>query len=247
MCSGMAISVTAWEKHKPQGTAGIRYPPKHHYTTPGGLRNRREEGDAATLRVEPALQDEGGGELIDFAAGSLARVVAGSFEGGVRLGGREALVPEMNGEAGAVCARGVFALLAGGLGKERLEFIDKAMDALGLAAAISGEVQRIANDNAGAVVTACEPEDGALIAAGLGALDGEQRLRNAEGIGERDTDAAGADIEAEPRLELCAHAANDSHGSGERPHDALRRELRVVLAAYTAGIQAGLQSRECFD
>jgi hypothetical protein len=213
----MAISVTAWEKHKPQGTAGIRYPPKHHYTTPGGLRNRREEGDAATLRVEPALQDEGGGELVDFAAGSLARVVAGSFESGVCLGGGEALVPEMNGEPGAVCGRGVFALLAGGLGKERLEFIDKAMDALGLAAAISGEVQRIANDNTGAVVTACEPEDGALIAAGLGALDGEQRLRNAEGIGERDTDAAGADIEAEPRLELCAHAANDSHGSGERP------------------------------
>jgi hypothetical protein len=81
------------------------------------------------------------------------------------------------------------------------------MDALGLAAAISGEVQRIADDDAGAVVTACESEDGALIAAGLGALDGEERLRNAERIGERDTDAAGADIEAEPRLELRAHAA----------------------------------------
>jgi hypothetical protein len=69
--------VTAWEKHKPQGTAGIRYPPKDHYTTPDGLRNRWEEGDAATLRVEPALQNEGGGELVDFAAVSLARVVAG--------------------------------------------------------------------------------------------------------------------------------------------------------------------------
>jgi hypothetical protein len=125
----------------------------------------------------------------------------------MRLGGGEALVPEMNGEAGAVCGRGVFALLDGGLGKERLEFIDKAVDPLGLAAAISGEVQRIADDDAGTVVTACQPEDGALIAAELGALDCEERLRNAECIRERDTDAAGADIEAEPRLELRAHAA----------------------------------------
>jgi hypothetical protein len=206
----MAISVTAWEKHKPQGTAGIRYPPKHYYTTPGGLKNRREEGDAATLRVEPALQDEGGGELVDFASGSLARVVAGGFEGGMSLGGGEALVPEMNGEAGAVGGSvfwGVFVLLGRRFGDERLELINKAMDALGLAAAISGEVQRIADDYAGAVVTACESEDRALIAAGLRALDSEKRLRNAEGIGERDTDAAGADIEAEPRLELRAHAA----------------------------------------
>jgi hypothetical protein len=220
MCSGMEISVTAWEKHKPQGTAGIRYPPNHNYTTPGGLRNRREEGDAATLRVEPTLQDEGGGELVDFAAGSLARVVAGGFEGGMSLSGGEALVPEMNGEAGAV-GSGVVARLGGGLGKERLEFIDKAMDAVGLAAAVSGEVQRIADDDAGAVVATCKPEDGALIAAGLGALDSEERLRNAEDIGERDSDAAGTDIEAEPRLELRAHAAMIATGqasdSGERP------------------------------
>ena len=80
------------------------------------------------------------------------------------------------------------------------------MDALGLAAAVSGEVQRIADDDAGAAVAACEAEDGALIAAGLRALDGEQRLRDAERVGERDTDAARADIEAEPGLELRAHA-----------------------------------------
>src|ERR1700744_2595247 len=172
MCSGMAISVTAWEKHKPQGTAGIRYPPKPHYTTPDGLRNRREEGDAATLRVEPALQDEGGGELVDFAAGSLARVVAGGFQGGMSLCGGEALVPEMNGEAGAVRGgvfRGIFVSPGWRFGDERLEFIDKAVDAVGLPAAISGEGERIADDDAGAVVTACEPEDGALSPARLSA------------------------------------------------------------------------------
>jgi hypothetical protein len=176
------------------------------------------------LGVEPALQDEGGGELVDLASGSLAGVLAGGFEGGMSFGGGEALVPEMNGEAGAVGSR-VVAPLGGRFGKERLEFIDKAMDAVGLAAATSGEVERIADDDAGAVVTACEPEDGALIAAGLGALDREQRLRNAEGIGERDTDAAGTDIEAEPRLELRGHAAmiatvgraTQASDSGERP------------------------------
>ena len=126
------------------------------------------------------------------------------------LGGGEALVPEMNCEAGAVRGSvfwGVFVLLGRRFGDERLEFIDKAVDAVGLAAAISGEVQRIADDDAGAVVTACESEDGALITAGLSALDSEERLRNTERIGERDTDAAGADIEAEPGLELCRHAA----------------------------------------
>ena len=107
--------MTAWEKHKPQGTAGIRYPPKPHYTTPGGLRNRRKEGYGAALGVEPALQDEGGGELVDFAAGMPGdrRIVAGGFEGGVGLGGGEALVPEMNGEAGVVCVGDIFVRLGG--------------------------------------------------------------------------------------------------------------------------------------
>jgi hypothetical protein len=133
--------------------------------------------------------------------------VAGGFEGGVRLGGGEALVPQMNGEGGTVCGRSVFAPLDGRLGEERLELIDKAMDAVGLAAAISGEVQRVADDDADAVVAAGESEDGALIATGLGALDGEERLRNAERIGERDTNAARANIEAEPGLGLRTHAA----------------------------------------
>src|SRR3977135_3603447 len=80
MCSGMEISVTAWEKHKPQGTAGIQYPPTLDYTTVcPGLRIWRKEGDAVALCVEPALQDEGGGELIDYMATGVAigGVVAG--------------------------------------------------------------------------------------------------------------------------------------------------------------------------
>lgn len=72
------------------------------------------------------------------------------------------------------------------------------MDALGLAAAIAGEMQRIADDDACTAVTPREAEDGALVAARLRALDGEEGLGNAENARECDTDAARADVEAEP-------------------------------------------------
>jgi hypothetical protein len=199
----MEISVTAWEKHKPQGTAGIRYPPKLHYTMPGGLRTRREEGHAAALRVEPALQDEGGGELVHNARANVmafAWRVAGGIERSVCLGGGEAFIPEVNGEVGAVRGRDVFASLGRRLGDERFELLNEAVDTLRLAAAVSREMKRIAYDDAGASVAPCEAEDGTLIATGLRALNGEERLRDAECVGERDTDAARADIETEPGL-----------------------------------------------
>ena len=85
------------------------------------------------------------------------------------------------------------------------------MDALGLTAGVSRKMQRIANDDAGAAVTPREAEDGTLVASGLCTLDSEQRLRDAKGVGEGNPDAAGAYVEAEPRLRLtgkwhCRHA-----------------------------------------
>ena len=74
------------------------------------------------------------------------------------------------------------------------------MDPLSLGAAVSREVEWIADDDTGAAVAARETEDGALVAAGLRALDREQRLRDAEGVGECDTDAARAHIETQPGL-----------------------------------------------
>jgi hypothetical protein len=72
-------------------------------------------------------------------------------------------------------------------------------------------MQRIANDDPGAAVTPRETEDGTLVASGLRTLDGEQGLRDAEGVGERNPDTAGAYVEAEQRLRLtgkwyCRHA-----------------------------------------
>jgi hypothetical protein len=55
-----------------------------------------------------------------------------------------------------------------------------------------------------------EAEDGALVTAGLRPLEGEQRLRDAQGVRERNADAAGADVEAEPGLLLCGHPAHDN-------------------------------------
>jgi hypothetical protein len=197
MCSGMEISGTAWEKHKPQGTAGILYPPKANYTSPDtGLSIRRQEGYDAALCVQPALQDDGGGELVDDVAAVIAfcRIVTGCLESGVGLGGGEALVPEMDGERWVA-----------GFCDEGFELVDEAMDPLGLAAGVSGEVERVADDDAGTVMAAGEAKDGALVAAGLRAIDGEKRLRDAENAGERDTDAARADIETEPRLLWAGH------------------------------------------
>jgi hypothetical protein len=61
-------------------------------------------------------------------------------------------------------------------------------------------VERVADDDAGATVPTRKAQDRPLVAAGLRAFDGEQGLRDAERVGERDTDAARADIEAEPGL-----------------------------------------------
>src|SRR5882757_10071275 len=120
-------------------------------------------------------------------------MTAYGFECSVDLGGGKPLIPEVNGDAGVACIGKVFSCL-GHLGDERLQLVHKAMDALGLAAVVSGKMQRIADDDAGATVTARQAEDGALVAAGLRALDGEQGLCNAERVGERNTDAARADV-----------------------------------------------------
>jgi hypothetical protein len=52
------------------------------------------------LRVKPSLEDESGGELIDYARGSPARISAGGFESGMGFCGGETLVPKMNSEVG---------------------------------------------------------------------------------------------------------------------------------------------------
>ena len=90
-------------------------------------------------------------------------------------------------------------------------------------------MQRIANDDAGAAVTPREAEDGTLVASGLRTLDGEQGLRDAEGVGKRNPDTAGAYVEAEPGLQLT--------GKWHRRH-------AMMIASEAV---SGDYNRRCFD
>ena len=60
-------------------------------------------------------------------------------------------------------------------------------------------MQRVTDDDTGTAMAACQTQDGPLVAARLSAFEGEQRLSDTEGVGESDADAAGADVETEPR------------------------------------------------
>lgn len=147
--------------------------------------------------------------MIDKFA-TLSGMAAGGVHGHVSLGGRETLVPEVDGKDGAfrpgLCCRGL-CRHPGLLEHERVELLDEAVDAFGLAAFVSGEVERVADDDAAAAMAAGQAQDGALVAARVGALEHHQRLRDAEGIGERDADAARADVKAEPGLGGIRHGA----------------------------------------
>lgn len=188
--------------------------------------------------VEPALEDKRSGKLVDFVAAGvgIGRIMACGLQGGVGFGGREALVPEVDVEAGPIRNCGTFGCRGRGFGNEGFQLIHKAVDAIGLATAISGQVQRIPDDNADAAVAAREAENGTLVVAGPGALNGEQRLRDAERVRERDTDAARAHIQAEPRLGD-AHVAiigklrqanYSSHASRRAETSARRSRLALV-------------------
>ncbi len=97
-------------------------------------------GGAVALGFEEGLQDEDGGDLIDD---SLARAAVGGVAGVVKLamglGGGEALIPEMDGDAGFSGEGGGKLLRLGGLG-----------------ALIARHVERIAHNDVGAGVLAEE-------------------------------------------------------------------------------------------
>jgi hypothetical protein len=135
--------------------------------------------------VEEGLKDEGCGDLIDEAAVVLAGV-AGFVEDLVGFAGGEALVPEVDGEAG-----------------ELAEFGGKGLIEGGLLAFVAGEVDGIADDDGGDGEAAGEAGERAEVftgdaAAGALALEGEDGLGGeAELVGDCDADAAVADVEGE--------------------------------------------------
>ncbi len=131
--------------------------------------------------VEEGLQDEDGGELVDDGAAVAAGGVAGGVEMAVGLGGGEALVPEVDGEA-----------------EVGAELLGEGLRLGGLWALVAGHVQGIADDGFGGGVLAQDAGDGFHVGAGVGAVQGEERLRGvAERVGDGDADAAVANIEGE--------------------------------------------------
>ena len=130
---------------------------------------------------EKRLKDERGGNLVDDAAVSLARV-AGLKEHLVSFMGGEALIPQMDGQSGELAK----------LGGEGLRFE-------GLGPGIAREQQRIADDDCGHLVAAGEAGEGAHIVAGVAfALEGHDGLRGeAKLVGNGDADAAVADVKSE--------------------------------------------------
>ena len=133
------------------------------------------------LFVEEGLEYEGCGDLVDNIL-VLLPCAAGLVEDLVSLPAGEALVPQVDGQAG-----------------QRAEFSGESLDSGGARALVAGDVQRIADDDAGDGVAAGYAGDGAevvaRIAAGFERHDGLSR--EAEFIGHGDADAPGAHVEAE--------------------------------------------------
>ncbi len=131
--------------------------------------------------IEKSLQNQGSRYLIDDAAMLPARV-AGLIEDLVRLMGGEALVAEVDGQAGEF----------GELGGEGAGFG-------GLGAFVAGKMQGKADDEGGCGEAAGEAgERTEVFAAVAAALEGEHGLGGkAELVGDGHADAAVADVEGQ--------------------------------------------------
>lgn len=132
------------------------------------------------MGVEETLQNQHGGDLIDdFPVGREG--ASGGVEMAMGFGGGEALVPEVDGE-----------------GKGGAEGFGEGLGLGGEGADIAGEVERMAEDNSGAVVPAEEAAEGAEVLLWVFAAEGEDGLGGqAELVGDSDADAAVAKIEAQ--------------------------------------------------
>ena len=125
------------------------------------------------------MQDEDGGHLIDDLA-MLAAGAAGGVEVAMGFGGGEPLVPQGDGE---------LKLLAQDFGE--------GVHLGSLGAQISRHVERVADDDVGAVVFAHDAGERLQVLSAVGADQGEHRLGQSQQIGDGHADAAVAYVEAE--------------------------------------------------
>jgi hypothetical protein len=134
---------------------------------------------SGVVGVEPVLQDEDGGHLVDDLAAALDGHI-GLAQQAVGLGGGEALVPKMDREV-KVTAQ-VFG--------ENLHFV--CAGAFG-----SAHAEGVADDDFAYGELVDNFGEGLKIGAFVAAVEGFDALRgDAEGVGDGKADAPGADVEA---------------------------------------------------
>jgi len=137
------------------------------------------------LGLKKGLQDEDGGDLVnDSLAGATVCGVAGIVKLAMGLSGGQALIPQVDGDAG-FGGEGLGELLRlGGLGAE-----------------IAGHVERIAHDDMGAGVLAQQAGEGFEVGATSGAVEGEEGLRGVtQLVGYGHANAPVADVEGDDAL-----------------------------------------------
>lgn len=145
-----------------------------------GAKGLRSLVRGVLLRVQIALQNEDGGDLVDDGFAGVGRAACG-IQMAMRLGGAEAFIPEKHGE---------FQL--------RFDLRGKLFCGKGARADIAGHVQGQANDNGGAAVAPDDAGKRTHVIAAIGAVDSEQRLGGvAKLIGQSNADAAIPMIEAQ--------------------------------------------------
>lgn len=178
---------------------------------------RRGRGCLAGEVVEEGLKDERGGDLVDDGPMVLARA-AGGVENFVGFAGGETFIPEVNREAGE-CPE---------VGRE-----DLRLDGAGTL--LAGEVEGLADHDAGDSKTAGQPGDGTKIFAGVAVpVEGKDGLSGeAEFVRDGDADAFGAEVKGEiPGRRHGGHGSLYSRVSGRDGYN-LGRTLRVTNPAGT--------------
>ena len=138
-------------------------------------------GGAIPSLIEERLQDQRSGDLVHNFFVLLASA-AGFIEDLLRLVGRQALVPKMDGQAGQLAQ----------LGGELLNLYSARAD-------FSGEMNRVTHDDAGDDEAAGQSCDGTQVLAAV-APDLERHHRlcgEAQFVGDGNADALCADIEGE--------------------------------------------------
>mgnify|MGYP001551720941 CR=1 FL=1 len=129
--------------------------------------------------VEETLQYQYGSHLIDDLAVS-GKGAASGVEVAMGFGGGQPLVPEVHGQ-----------------GESSAQSVREDLSLRRLGADVAGHVERMAEDDGGAVVSAKQAAEGFQVGFRIFPHQGQDRLRGqAELIGDGNTDAAISEIES---------------------------------------------------